>query len=119
MGKTAATGGELATDVYSGTLGSATQSSAVNMWGAFNLFVYGTYTASWQLEKSFDGGATWVIVTPSIGAPVSSTTANASIAIQISEPERGMLYRVNCTAYTSGTINWRMSTTAKSVTYGA
>ena len=28
------------------------------------------------------------------------------------EPERGVLYRFNCTAYTSGTINYRMSQNA-------
>jgi hypothetical protein len=37
------------------------------------------------------------------------------------QPEREVLYRLNCTAYSSGTINYRLSATggaAEALTYG-
>ena len=118
MAKTNATANELATDVYTGSLTSAAQSSSFNIWGAFNLFVYGTFVGQVQLERSFDGGTTWVPVYQAMTYPVVSA-GNAPFTTTIVEPERGMLFRLNCTAFTSGTINWRASTSAKSVTYGA
>jgi hypothetical protein len=32
------------------------------------------------------------------------------------EPEKGVLYRLNCIAFTSGTINYRISTTGQAGT---
>lgn len=69
----------------------------------FNVSVWGTFVASVQLERSFDNGATWLKLT-SAGQQVYAWTAAASeIAL---EPEAGALYRLNCTAYTSGTVSY-------------
>lgn len=77
------------------------------------------YTGSVQLEKSFDGGATWLIA--NIGPPGSGALAifqNASsVSFSLFEPEKGVLYRWNCTSFTPGGggaqyfINYRISET--------
>jgi len=52
-----------------------------------------------QLQRSFDGGTTWKVI--------SSKTADFEEVRE--EPEDGMLYRFECTAYTSGNIICRLS----------
>jgi hypothetical protein len=75
-----------------------------------------TFDATVQLERSFDGGKTWVIC--NLGAPAQTpviaqwTGATvAPVSITFGEPEKNVYYRLNCTAYTSGTINYRISQT--------
>lgn len=72
----------------------------------FNLSLWGTFVASVQLERSFDAGATWLPLTQA-GAAAYRYTAPASETV--TEPEAKTLYRLNCTAYTSGTVNYRLS----------
>lgn len=74
------------------------------------------YVGSVQLEKSFDGGATWIVA--NIGPPGSGAMAiyqNAScVSFSLFEPERQVQYRWNCTALTlTGTesIQYRISET--------
>jgi hypothetical protein len=73
----------------------------------FNGFLRGTFVASAQLERSFDDGATWGVCSRDSAGTQAAYTAPADI--QGEEPEAGVLYRWNCTAYTSGTITYRMS----------
>ncbi len=61
-----------------------------------------TYTADIQLEQSFDGGLTWIFV--------------GAVPQKFHEAEKHVLYRLNCTAYTSGTINYRLSQTGAAAT---
>ena len=76
------------------------------------LFIGTATSASVQLERSADGGATWVICgTGGAGQAVYSNPA--AISTTIGEPERGMAYRLNCTSYASGTINYRISATGQ------
>lgn len=74
--------------------------------GDFNISLSGTFSATVQLERSFDGGTTWLPVTYIDGTAISWT---APISTSFSEPELGVQYRFNCTAYTSGTVSWRIS----------
>jgi hypothetical protein len=74
--------------------------------GGFNVSTWGTFVASVQLERSFDNGTTWLPLTAA-GNQLYAWTAPASE--NGAEPEAGVLYRLNCTAYTSGTINYRIS----------
>ena len=39
-------------------------------------------------------------------------TAGTPVSVTFGEPEKNVLYRLNCIAYTSGTINYRFSQTA-------
>lgn len=69
-----------------------------------------TFNATVQLERSFDGGSTWIVCNQgSSGALAQWTTG--PISLTFGEPEKNVLYRLNCTAYSSGTINYRISQT--------
>jgi hypothetical protein len=73
-----------------------------------------TFSGTIQLERSFDGGHTWI---PCYiwqgGAQLKWTGA---ISTELMEPEKSVLYRLNCIAFTSGTINYRISTTGQAAT---
>jgi len=70
----------------------------------FNITVSGTFVATIVVERSFDSGATWHAKWPS---GVYSITDPRSFAD--SESEAGVVYRLNCTAWSSGTATYRMS----------
>ena len=72
----------------------------------FNVSLWGTFVASIQLERSFDNGTTWLPVTAGGSALYAFTAPASEIA---TEPEQGVIYRWNCTAFTSGTVNYRIS----------
>ena len=65
----------------------------------FNVSVWGTFIATVTLQRSFDGGTTWL--------EVNSWTA--PVEARDEEPE-GALYRIGVDAgdYTSGTVNVRL-----------
>lgn len=71
----------------------------------FNVAISGTFVGVAQLERSFDG-STWFPITAH-GVQLYAWSSPA--AESFCEPEYGVLYRWNCTAYTSGTINYRIS----------
>lgn len=70
---------------------------------AFNVSLWGSFAATVQMERSFDNGVTWLPLTAA-GTQLYKWTAPAS---EISvEPMPGVLYSLNCTSYTSGTVNY-------------
>lgn len=73
----------------------------------FNLTIYGTFSATVKLERSFDSGSTWHVVSKDADGAEAAWTAPCSLPVR--EPEPGVVYRLNCTAYTSGTVNYRLS----------
>jgi hypothetical protein len=85
--------------------GVATGASAL-LYRSFNLSIWGTFVGTVALERSFDGGTTWLNCTKSDGTANSFTSG---VSLICEEPEPGVLYRLNCTAFTSGAINWRLS----------
>lgn len=91
-----------------GSFGAAGQSATFSpMPGRdFNVSLWGTFSGTVQLERSLDGAANWLPITAA-GTQLYQWTAPASETA--SEAEAGVLYRLNCTAYTSGTINYRLS----------
>lgn len=85
-------------------------------WGQFNVFLTGTAVATVQLERSYDGGTTWCVTSVATStSPIqtnkwaydSGALANQSSVIE--EPEPGVIYRLSCTSYTSGALNYRIS----------
>ena len=72
----------------------------------FNVSIWGTFSASVQLERSFDGGTTWLPITAA-GVQLFVWTAPASEVNQ--EDQISVAYRLRCTAYTSGTVSYRIS----------
>lgn len=73
----------------------------------FNAAVWGTFVGTVTIDRSFDGGATWINLSRDTSGTNNGFSAPFTLVFE--EPEAGILYRFNCTAYTSGTINWRFS----------
>jgi hypothetical protein len=97
----------------SGTLGFApgyTNANVITGTDNAALFLGGSFSGTVQLERSFDGGYTWLVCGVGGGGTQAVFNAGTVVSVTGSEPERGMLYRANCTVYTSGTINYRLST---------
>lgn len=114
MGLNAVGGMELAPNVLIGSItgtasSTASNTSFIQMLGVFNAQISGTWAgATMQLQKSFDGGASFVPATTDATGSAASFTANA--AVQVYEPESGVYYRWQPTvALSSGTVNWRIS----------
>ena len=70
-----------------------------------------SYVGNIQLERSFDGGHTWVPCNIGGSGAIASWNAGTPVSLTFGEPEKNVLYRLNCLAYTSGTINYRISQT--------
>jgi hypothetical protein len=92
--------------VTAGTFTGTGQSATPSPDGDFNVSLWGTFAATVQLERSFDAGATLLPVTYVDGSALSWS---GPVSTTLSEPESGLLYRLNCTAFTSGTVNYRIS----------
>lgn len=107
MGKRSTAANDEALEVLGGTFAATGTSTAKALWGDFNVAIWGTFAATVAVERSFDGGTTFVPVARDTSGTAASFTAATSLSI--SEPEKGVLYRLNCTAYTSGTVNYRLS----------
>ena len=109
MGKPSTGAADSATLVVTGTLASVAAGSAflAPSSGVFNLALWGTFSATLRFEKSYDGGTTWIPVSRDLTGTDATFVAPGSL--QIRDTEAGNLYRVNCTAYTSGTVNYRLS----------
>ena len=70
-----------------------------------------TFVAAVQIERSFDGGLTWLVCNLGSSGTLASYSAGTPVSLTFGEPEKNVLYRPNCTAYSSGTINYRVSQT--------
>lgn len=111
MGKFATTGVEQAQTVFTGAMTATSTAPGAGAFGPllgnFNVAVTGTFVGTALLVCSFDGGATWVpVINKHTG---TNTTFTAPGALQEDEVEPGVLYGMICTAFTSGTINYRLS----------
>lgn len=89
------------------------QSAAGVLAGVDNAaqFTGGAWAGSVQLERSFDGGATWLVCNVGGGGVMAIYTAGTPVNIAFGEPEKNVLYRLNCTALSAGNINYRISQT--------
>jgi hypothetical protein len=70
-----------------------------------------TYTGTVQLERSFTGGQFWALANIGGSGTLAQYSAGTPVNFSFGEPERNVLYRLNCTALTSGTIRYRLSET--------
>lgn len=88
-----------------GSFTAAGQGAAVDFTGRFNITLWGSFVATVQIERSFDG-AIWHPCTFSDG---SANAWTAPLSITADEPEAGVRYRLVCVSHTSGTVNYRVS----------
>jgi hypothetical protein len=72
-----------------------------------------TWNGTLNLERSFDGGSTWIVCNIGTAGTLAQWTGATvgPISITFGEPEKNVLYRFNAIAYTGGTINYRISQT--------
>lgn len=83
--------------IQTGTITATGQTTPVTLGTRFSLSMDGFGTATIALERSFDG-STW--------AAVESYTADTE---KTGDSAENAQYRLNCTAYTSGTITYRLA----------
>lgn len=80
-------------------------------WGAFNVFLNGAGTATIQLERSYnpdDASPTWHPINAAGTQLYVWSYAGTNISETVDEPEAGIGYRLNCTAFTSN-VSYRLS----------
>lgn len=92
--------------VLSGVFAGTGTSTAAPFIGRFNFTIWGTFSATINLQKSFDGGATWLIARDVNGNAMTLTAGDTRV---IEEVEPGVVYSVNCSAFTSGSPSYRVS----------
>lgn len=109
--------GDQANAVIAGVFTGTGVSSAFVFYGSFNVLIYGSggpngaWVGSVRLERSFDGGTTYIVCGVGGDGTQAVYSTGADVSIPVNEVERDVAYRLNCTAYTSGTINYRISGT--------
>jgi hypothetical protein len=69
------------------------------------------WNATIQLERSFDGGLTYIACNLGSAGAIAQWVNIGPVSFTFGEPEKQTLYRLNCLAYVSGTINYRISQT--------
>lgn len=106
MGKRSSTDSEVAFAVNTGAFSAVGVGTSKSFVKFFNLTIWGTFSATAQLERSFDGGVVWHPCTDNAG---NIQLFTKPLTIILDEHEEAVLYRLNCTTYTSGTMNWRIS----------
>lgn len=76
----------------------------------FNFSISGDGVGTVKIEKSYDNGSTYLDVSKDANGTVASyvKATGDEINVVLYEPEAGVLYRTNCTAFTSGTLTTRM-----------
>lgn len=78
-------------------------------WGAFNVFLSNTGSATIQLERSPDGGTTWYPIYAGGAQLYSWSYTGTAISETVEEVEAGVIYRLKDTSHTSGTVTGRLS----------
>lgn len=78
------------------------RSEAIPIKGAWKATTSGTWDALFEVQRSTDLGKTWET------EAFSKSESNLNRALTGFETEPGILYRVTCTGYTTGTLNWTL-----------
>lgn len=94
-------------NVVEGVFSGIGQSDSVDLYGPFNLSFWGAFIATAQLERSFDNGGTWIPCARDATGTVAAY--NTAISLVGDEYETKIKYRLSCTAFTSGAMNYRIS----------
>lgn len=94
------------TAAYTGS-GTGTPVSCFTTW---RIITHGTWTGSFKIEKSTDGGSTWTTLRTFSSA--NDFNANTSGTEDIAANPVPFLIRINCTTLSSGTANIDLSSDA-------
>jgi hypothetical protein len=105
--------------VVSGAFAATGQSASFLFWGPFNILLYGNtgpngaWTGTVRLERTFDGGTTWIVCGIGGDGTQAIWATGTDVSVVAGEPEKGVAYRLNCTALAAGPINYRLSGTGQ------
>jgi hypothetical protein len=94
-------------NAVTGTFAGTGVGPSINLRGGFNTALWGAFVGTVVLEQSYDNGANWLPVSIDGTGTANSYTGPHNIAWV--QPERDVLTRFHCTAFTSGPINYRIS----------
>jgi hypothetical protein len=93
--------------LISGSLTGVSQTStAVNFYGLFSVFLGGTFSATILLERSPDNGLTYYPCSTDATGTIAAFAAPMSV--DVIAAQFGVLYRLRCTAYTSGAATYAL-----------
>lgn len=96
------------TILISGTISAVSDTSSEIVTGPTNLLlVFIGAKALIELQRSFDGGVTWHVL--SINNAGHPACYRRNVNLVFNEPESGVKYRLSCIEHTAGTINYRIS----------
>ncbi len=108
MGKRTPTSPDEAKSIITGSFpGTGVSASSAFFPGGINIVITGTFTATVKVRRSFDGGITWVFLDSDLNGTDLTFTAPGNVIAE--EVESAALWSLECTAFTSGTINYRVS----------
>lgn len=98
-----------------------TNANVIAATAASTSFGPAAWVGTIALERSFDGGASFQNCGQGGGGVPAiyyggDHVDGSAVSLVASEPEKGVLYRLNCQVFTSGTINYRISTTGMAAT---
>lgn len=96
--------------VLSGTFTATGQSLGTPVNGRAHVQIDGG-VGTVQIERSVDEAVSWDVLSKNSDGAAASYTTASDVAFNgfIDEPMFGVLYRFNCTAFTSGTIVYRLA----------
>lgn len=97
--------GQLVSDSRSGT-GAIGPFQPPGGLRPFNVFITGTFNATVEVQKSYDHGLSYTTLQPPDLSAIASFTSPT--VFTVIEPDPAVLYQINVTTYTSGTVNGRM-----------
>lgn len=97
-------------NVISGSFSATGQSASSPVFGFASVLIEGG-AGTVAIERSYDAGVNWHVISTDAAGTAASFTPASDVAFngRIFEAETQVLYRFNCTAYTSGTINYRLA----------
>lgn len=95
----------------SGTFTGTGQSATIEVKDKCNVVIDANgATATVAIERQLPGEAGFTVISrDGAGNPASYAVATLDFNGTIEETEGGATYRLNCTAYTTGTVNFRLS----------
>jgi hypothetical protein len=82
-----------------GVFTSDGSSMRVSLYGKYNLLITGSFAATIAIERSFDGGASFI--------ELQRFTSPTQLVGE--EPESNIIYRLTCSTFASGAASYRLS----------
>ncbi len=92
---------------YNGAFTGTANGTSLNCGGTWRIITHGTWTGKIKIEKSTDGGSTWIII-----REFSGVNDNNINTYGTEDEDKPFLIRVSCHAFTSGTIYADLTTDA-------